>query len=125
MHMAWVINICGRIKSDYRYSNKLVYNNYPWPDSVTKKQTEAVEKAATNVLNVREKYPDSSLADLYDPILMPPDLVKAHGALDKAVDKCYRSQPFKDERQRMEFLFGMYERLTAPLMSKHKTDKLK
>jgi len=125
MHMAWVKNICGRIKSDYRYSNKLVYNNYPWPDSVTKKQTEAVEKAATNVLNVREKYPDSSLADLYDPILMPPDLVKAHGALDKAVDKCYRSQPFKDERQRMEFLFGMYERLTAPLMSKHKTDKLK
>ncbi len=119
MHMAWVRQVCGRLKSDYRYSNKLVYNNYPWPESPTEKQKEAVEKAAQIVLDVREEYlkTGSTLADLYDPLSMPAKLVKAHDALDRAVDRCYRSQPFTSERQRVEFLFALYEKLTTPLIA--------
>ncbi len=82
MHMAWVKTVCGRIKSDYRYSNKIVYNNYPWPKGASVKQVAAVEAAATGVLDERAKFPDSSLADLYDPLTMPPELVKAHQRLD-------------------------------------------
>lgn len=66
-------------------------------------------------MDTRAKYPGSSLADLYDPVTMPPDLVKAHTALDKAVDLCYRSQPFANELSRIEFLFGLYEQYTAPM----------
>ncbi len=118
MHMAWVRQVCGRLKSDYRYSAKLVYNNYPWPESPTGKQLAAVEKAAQAVLDAREEYlaKGSTLADLYDPLAMPPRLVKAHAALDRAVDRCYRRQPFTSERQRVEFLFALYEKLTAPLL---------
>src|SRR6185437_15137540 len=74
MHMAWVRQVCGRLKSDYRYSNKLVYNNFPWPEP-TAKQRAAVEKAAEAVLDARKNFPDSTLADLYDPLSMPPALV--------------------------------------------------
>ena len=116
MHMAWMRQVCGRLKSDYRYSNKLVYNNYPWPTSPTAKQTELVETAAQKVLDVRAQFPASSLADLYDPISMPPALVKAHADLDRAADLCYRPQPFTSERQRVEYLFALYEQLTAPLL---------
>ena len=117
--MAWVRQVCGRLESRYRYSNKLVYNNYPWPESPTEKQKQAVEDAAQGVLDAREEFlkAGSTLADLYDPLAMPPKLVKAHAALDRAVDRCYRAQPFTSERQRMEFLFGLYERLTAPLIA--------
>ena len=94
MHMAWVRQICGRLKSDYRYSSNLVYNNYPWPDSPSAKQRAAVERAAQAVLDARTQYlppkGDATLADLYDPISMPAKLVKAHSALDRAVDLCYR-----------------------------------
>jgi type I restriction-modification system DNA methylase subunit len=115
MHMTWVKYICGRIKSDYRYSNTLVYNTYPFPLTPTDAQKKKVEDAAQIVLDTRTKYPGSTLADLYDPVTMPPDLVKAHQALDKAVDLCYRSQAFTSELNRIEFLFGLYEQYTAPM----------
>ncbi|MEJ7673673.1 MAG: type IIL restriction-modification enzyme MmeI [Chitinophagaceae bacterium] len=73
---------------------RIVYNNFPWAENPTEKQIKAVEEAAQNVLDVRAKFPESSLADLYDPNTMPPELVKAHQALDKAVDLCYRSTTF-------------------------------
>ena len=109
MHMTWVKYICGRIKSDYRYSNELVYNNYPFPKNVSEKQKKAVEEKAQNVLNIRSQFSDCSLADLYDPLSMPPNLKKAHQELDKAVDNCYGTKSFKNDKERIEFLFGLYE----------------
>lgn len=113
MHMAWVRQVCGRLKSDFRYSNKLVYNNYPWPTDATDAQKQAVETAAQGVLDARAKFPTQTLADLYDPLAMPKDLRDAHRALDRAVDKCYRPQPFDSDRHRVEYLFGLYEKLTT------------
>ena len=123
IHMAWVKNMCGRIKSDYRYSNELVYNNYPFPENPTEKQIKAIETAAQNVLDVRLNFPNSSLADLYDPLTMPPTLVKAHNELDKAVDLAYRTQPFTSEANRMVFLFELYEKYIADLFTKEKVKK--
>ncbi|MBI3876824.1 MAG: class I SAM-dependent DNA methyltransferase [Verrucomicrobia bacterium] len=151
MHMAWVRRVTGRLKSDFQYSVKLVYNNYPWPETVSEKQRAAVEAAAQKVLSVRAEFlspvggdvrsltshrvaaakktklesphavsyagKTATLADLYDPLAMPPALVKAHADLDRAVDICYRPQPFESERQRVEFLFALYEKLTAPLIA--------
>jgi hypothetical protein len=117
MHMVWVGHICGRIKSDFRYSNTIVYNNFPWPENITKKQKQRVEEAAENVLAMRTEFSDSSLADLYVPVLMPPKLLKAHHQLDKAVDLCYRSQPFTTDTNRMEFLFELYDKYVNPLIS--------
>ena len=118
MHMAWVRQVCGRLKSDFRYSINLVYNNYSWPESPSEKQREAVEAAAKAVLDAREEFLKcgANLAELYDPLSMPPKLVEAHADLDRAVDRCYRGQPFINERQRVEFLFALYEKLTAPLI---------
>jgi len=122
MHMAWVRQVCGRLESRYRYSNKLVYNNFPWPTDATDKQKDAVADAAQAVLDARTKSgyrPEDgggqTLADLYDPLAMPKLLRDAHKDLDRAVDKCYRSQPFTSERQRVEYLFDLYQKLTAPL----------
>lgn len=115
MHMAWVRQVCGRLESRYRYSNEVVYNNFPFPLNPTDAQKKKVEEAAQGVLDARAKYPGSSLADLYDPVTMPPDLVRAHQALDKAVDLCYRPQAFPNELGRIEFLFGLYEQYTAPM----------
>ena len=120
IHMAWVKYTCGRIKSDYRYSNDIVYNNFPWPLSPSEKQIAAVEQAAQNVLEARAQFPNSSLADLYDPNTMPPTLVKAHQALDKAVDLCYRPQPFDTETKRIEYLFELYDQYTAGLFTTEK-----
>ena len=120
MHMAWVRNVCGRIKSDFRYSNEIVYNNYPWPLNLTEKQIKSIEICAQKVLDIRKEFPDSSLADLYDIIAMPPKLIKAHQELDKAVDAAYRSKPFESEAKRMEFLFELYEKYTADLFTKKK-----
>lgn len=125
MHMAWVKAVCGRLKSDFRYSKDIVYNNYPWPDNPNDKQIKAIEGAAQNVLDVRLQFPNSSLADLYDPLTMPPTLVKAHNELDKAVDLAYRPQPFTSEANRMVFLFELYEKYTADLFTKEKPKKLK
>jgi hypothetical protein len=123
MHMAWVKTVCGRLKSDYRYSNEIVYNNYPWPENPNDKQVKAIEDAAQKVLDARLEFPNSSLADLYDPLTMPPVLVKAHNELDKAVDLAYRSQPFASEAKRMEFLFELYEKYTADLFTIEKPKK--
>jgi hypothetical protein len=120
MHMAWVRQVCGRLESRYRYSTRLVYNNYPWPEEPSEKQRLAIEKAAKAVLDVRAEFlppeGESTLATLYDPVLMPVVLARAHAELDRAVDRCYRPQPFETERQRVEFLFGLYQKLTAPLI---------
>lgn len=123
MHMAWVKCTCGRLKSDFRYSASIVYNNYPFPQQTTEAQKNKVSAAAQVVLDTRAKYPNSSLADLYDPLSMPPDLVKAHQALDKAVDLCYRPQAFANELARIEFLFGLYEQITAPMFKVEKKKK--
>ncbi len=84
MHMAWVRQVCGRLESRYRYSSKLVYNNYPWPTDATDAQKQAVGAAAQGVLDARAKFPTQTLADLYDPLAMPKDLRDAHRALDRA-----------------------------------------
>jgi hypothetical protein len=123
MHMAWVKNVCGRLKSDFRYSNEIVYNNYPWPEHITTKQITAIEKAAQKILDVRNEFKDNSLAQLYEVGKMPATLVKTHIELDKAVDLAYRSQPFTNEAKRMEFLFELYEKYTANLFTKEKVKK--
>ena len=125
MHNVWIRIVCGRLKSDLRYSNSIVYNNYPWPTNPTEKQVKAIETAAKKVLDARLQFPNSSLADLYDPLTMPPALVKAHNELDKAVDLAYRPQAFTSEANRMEFLFGLYEKYTADLFTKEKPKKIK
>ncbi|MGD0730806.1 MAG: DNA methyltransferase [Terracidiphilus sp.] len=117
MHMAWVRQVCGRIKSDYRYSTSLVYNNFPWPQDLTPKNRSSVEEAAQGVLDAKAEFPHSTPAELYDPISMPPKLVKAHALLDRTVERCYRVQPFVSDRQRVEFLFALHERLVAPLIA--------
>ncbi|MGB4447319.1 MAG: DNA methyltransferase [Cloacibacterium sp.] len=125
MHMAWVKTLCGRLKSDFRYSKDNVYNNYPWPENPTEKQVQLIEEKAQNVLDVRASFPNSSLADLYNPLTMPPALVKAHNELDKAVDAAYSKQNFSTEAKRMEFLFELYEKYTANLFGKEKPKKIK
>ena len=120
MHMAWMRQVCGRMKSDFRYSNKLVYNNFPWPETPSSTQVTAVEKAAQAVLDARAKYPTSTLADLYDPTTMPPILAEAHADLDRSVDRCYRKEPFPNDRARVEHLFARYEELTRPLLPTEK-----
>jgi len=96
----------------------MVYNNYPWPAAVTDKQQGAVEEIAQAVLDARAKFPTSTLADLYDPLTMPAELHKAHQDLDYAVDRCYRPEPFPSDRHRVEYLFALYEKITAPLLPK-------
>jgi len=123
MHNAWVRVTSGRLESRIRYSAKYSYNTYPWPESPTAAQKAAVEAAAQGVLDARVNHKGASLADLYDPLTMPPDLVKAHAALDKAVDKCYRAQPFERDAKRVEYLFGLYEKYTAGLLAGAKAKK--
>jgi type I restriction-modification system DNA methylase subunit len=125
MHMEWVRSVCGRLKSDYRYSNEIVYNNFPWAENPTEKQIKAIKKAAEKILDIRTRFCENSLAFLYNPLGMPPELVQAHNELDKAVDLAYRPQPFTSEANRMEFLFGLYEKYTADLFTKVKEKKTK
>lgn len=116
LHITWVKYVCGRLESRYRYSNTIVYNNFPWAENPTDAQKQAVERAAEAVLAARALFPTSSLADLYDPLTMPPALTKAHGDLDRAVEKCYRAgKGFASDEERITFLFELYERYTAPL----------
>jgi hypothetical protein len=114
MHMAWLRQIGGRLKSDYRYSIGIVYNTFPWPEA-TDPQRARIQSLAQAVLDARAQFSTSTLADLYDADVMPWQLRKAHRALDRAVDKLYRSAPFTGDRDRAEHLFGLYERLVAPL----------
>jgi len=125
MHMTWMRYVCGRLKSDYSYSNTIVYNNFPWPQDLPKQKIAGVEKLSQQVLKVRERYPESSLADLYDPLTMPADLVRTHQDLDKFVDSCYRPQAFETEMQRIEFLFDLYKVYTQPLFGAEKRKRSK
>lgn len=131
MHMAWVRTVAGRLKSDYSYSPS-VYNNFPWPSDPTENQKAAIEDAAQGVLDARAAHADASLADLYDPIAMPPDLRKAHQVLDKAIDAAYTGGGFKpaqakSDAERVAFLFELYHKYTsllpAPEKSKAKRQK--
>jgi hypothetical protein len=163
MHMAWVRCVCGRLKSDYRYSSSIVYNNFPWPELPTNpspvrtersrpqdgevevslqhpstsaadaayaqgersgRLREAIERAAQAVLDARAAFPDSTLADLYDPLSMPPSLVKAHQNLDRAVDAAYiaaekaagrKAPKLTTDAERVAFLFERYQQLTSLL----------
>jgi len=123
MHMAWVKTVCGRLKSDFRYSKDIVFNNYPWPENPTEKQIKSIEEKAQKILDVRAEFPKSSLAELYNPLIMPPSLVKAHNELDKAVDLAYRPQQFTNEANRMVYLFELYEKYTADLFTTVKKKK--
>jgi len=125
MHMVWMKYTCGRMKSDYSYSNTIVYNNFSWPENPSDKQIKTIEISAQGVLDARLQFPKKSFADLYDPLTMPPVLVKAHNELDKAVDNAYRSQPFTSEANRMVFLFELYEKYTADLFTTEKIKPLK
>jgi hypothetical protein len=134
MHMAWVRTTCGRLKSDYRYSKDIVYNNFPWPEfpqtfkpnqppAPVDKAQEAIETAAQVVLDVRAKSQSgdkpATLADLYDPLTMPPELLKAHQKLDAAVDKAYEhsggKKSYKSDAERVAFLFELYQKYTSLL----------
>ena len=125
MHMAWMRFTCGRMKSDYQYSSQIVYNNFPWPNSPSEKQRAVAEAATKTVLDTRKQFPKATLSDLYDPLAMPPALVKAHADLDRAIDLCYRPQPFENDRQRVEYLFALYEKLTVPLIAPAKKARRK
>ncbi len=118
MHMAWLRHFGGRLKSDYRYSIGLVYNTFPLPPKET--DLSKLEPLAQAVLDARTAHPDATLADLYDPDLMPPNLRQAHHALDRAVDRLYRRSGFSSERERVEHLFMLYEKMRAPLEAKIK-----
>lgn len=115
LHMAWVRTVCGRLESRYRYTNEIVYNNFPWPVEPTDKHRQAIEVAAQGVLDMRAKFPKASLAALYDPVTMPPELLKAHQALDRAVDAAYGRKGFGSDAERVAFLFDLYQKLTSIL----------
>jgi hypothetical protein len=130
MHNAWIRTTCGRLESRYRYSKDIVYNNFPWPTellfseqnqppALIKSARSAIESGAQAVLDARAQFPESSLADLYDPLAMPPALLKAHQKLDAAVDKAYElsggKKSYKTDAERVAFLFELYQRLTSLL----------
>jgi hypothetical protein len=123
MHNAWIRLTCGRLKSDYRYSATIVYNNFPWPgfagEPLSDKHRNAIEQAAQCVLDARAQFADSSLADLYDPLTMPPALLKAHQKLDTAVDAAYGpsggKKTYASDAERVAFLFELYQRITSLL----------
>ena len=115
MHMAWMRAVTGRMKSDYMYSVGVVYNTFPTPPGFADADTTALDPLAQAVLDARAAHAGATLADLYDPDLMPPNLRKAHHALDRAVDRLYRRARFGSERERVEHLFMRYEKMRAPL----------
>jgi hypothetical protein len=116
MHMAWMRYVCGRLKSDYRYSASIVYNNFPWP-SPTEKQKQNIIEKAQRILDARNLYPDLSLATLYGSNTMPPELTKAHQKLDKAVETAY-GKTFTNDADRVAHLFYLYQTLTEGLYAK-------
>jgi type I restriction-modification system DNA methylase subunit len=113
MHMAWVSYTCGRIKSDYRYSKDIVYNNFVWPTDVKDSVRIELESTAQKILDARSLYPSSTLADLYDPFTMPVELRKAHDANNKATDKAYGYKGLDDDASRVAFLFKLYDQTTS------------
>ncbi len=123
MHMTWMRFTCGRLESRYRYSKDIVYNNFPWPERPSDKQIKAIETSANVVMVARTEFPNSSLADLYDPNTMPSSLVKAHQSLDRAVDIAYGQRSFKSDAERVAFLFELYQKYTSFLPSDSKPKK--
>ncbi|MCR5050996.1 MAG: N-6 DNA methylase [Paludibacteraceae bacterium] len=111
VHMAWMRVVCGRLKSDYSYSNTIVYNNFPWP-TPTDEQKAKIEQTAQAILDARAKYPDCSLADLYDEVTMPPELRRAHQENDRAVMAAYGFSTKMTESECVAELFKMYQALT-------------
>lgn len=110
IHMAWMRTVCGRIKSDYRYSATIVYNNFPWPDP-TEAQKAKIEQTAQGILDARALYPDSSLADLYDDLTMPPELRRAHQQNDKAVWEAYgKAWKISSESECVAELMKLYQK---------------
>ena len=112
VHMAWMRIVCGRLKSDYSYSNTIVYNNFPWP-TPTDEQKARIEQTAQGILDARAQYPDSSLADLYDPLTMPVELRRAHAANDKAVMAAYGFSTKMSEADCVAELMKLYQKLVA------------
>ena len=124
MHMAWLATVAGRLESRFQYSASMVYNNFPWPDSVDDRERSKVEQASRRILEARAKFPASTLADLYDPLTTPRDLARAHQNLDRAVDGAYvaaeraagRKPPkLSTDAERVAFLFERYQALTSLL----------
>lgn len=111
MHMVWVDAVGGKLKTDYRYSAKLCYNTFPFPD-ITLKQKENLNLYVFAILDERAKHPEKTMAQLYDPDKMPKGLKQAHEELDRAVERCYRLQPFTSDTERLEYLFKLYEEMT-------------
>ena len=120
MHMAWMRAVTGRLESRYMYSVGVVYNTFPTPPGFKSENANmsALEPLAQAVLDARAAHQDATLAEIYDPDLMPPNLRRAHHALDRAVDRLYRRARFTSERERVEYLFALYERMQAPLAAK-------
>lgn len=116
MHMAWLRYIGGRLESRYRYSIGIVYNPFPWPRG-TEAQERRIRSLAQGVLDARALFQNATLADLYDTDIMKPELRSAHRALDAAVDGLYRGPAFNGDRERVEHLFGLYEKLVSPLIA--------
>lgn len=112
MHMAWTRAVGGKMKTDYRYSNTIVYNNFPVPE-LSDADKERLDEAAFRVLDVREYHSEKTLADLYDPDLMPDNLRQAHQRVDEIVDGLYRKKAFETDEERLALLFDMYEEMTA------------
>lgn len=112
VHMAWMRAVCGRLKSDYRYSIDIVYNNFPWPSPSDEQRTK-IEQTAQGILDARALYPDSSLADLYDELTMPPELRRAHQANDRAVMAAYGFSLKMEESECTAALMNLYQKLTA------------
>ena len=120
IHMAWMRAVCGRLKSDYRYSKDVVYNNFPWPNP-TDAQKAKIEQTAQAILDARALYPDSSLADLYDDLTMPPELRKAHQNNDRAVMQAYGFDvKTTTESSCVAELMKLYQRKVAELDAKQK-----
>ena len=113
MHMAWMRYTCGRLEDRYQYSTTIVYNNFPWPSDPPETQKQKIESAAQSVLDARAQFSDASLADLYDPLTMPPALSAAHQKLDATVDAAYGRKEFKNDAERVAFLFTLYQMYTS------------
>ena len=111
VHMGWMRTVCGRLEMRYRYSAKIVYNNFPWPES-SEDDEEKIAATAQGILDARKLYPDSSFADLYDETTMPIELRKAHQANDRAVMKAYGFKPDMSESEIVAKLMERYEELT-------------
>jgi hypothetical protein len=112
MHMIWMKQIGGKLKSDYRYAKDLVYNTFPFPQ-IHKAQKEELEQCVFRILEERENHSEKTLAQLYDPDKMPEGLREAHRLNDLAVERCYRSKPFESDEERLEYLFKLYEQMIA------------